>query len=52
MTLEPGIPLDIQFSPLGKPVLAAIQFNIQARFEAEEIQDMISKGLLPPELVG
>ncbi len=39
------------FPLIGKTVLAAIQFNIQLRFLAKEIQIVITKRMLPPELV-
>jgi hypothetical protein len=52
VSFQPRIPLRIQSPPLRKPVLTAIQLDIQARFQTKEIQNISSHRLLSPKLIG
>jgi len=44
-------PFEVMLSLVGKTVLAAIQFDVQLRFFAKEIQIKIAQRMLPAEFV-
>ena len=49
--LQKFFPLRIMFPLVGKTMLAAVQFHVQRRLFAEEIQMVDADGMLAPELV-
>jgi hypothetical protein len=51
VSLQPRVPCRIQHPLLREPVLTAIQLDVQTRFQAEEIQNVWSQGMLPSKLI-
>jgi len=49
--LEPRVSCCIQSPFLWKPVLTAIQLDVQMRFQAEEIQDVWPQAMLPSKFI-